>query len=1016
VKQVFQGWWVVAGVFVMLTVTAGFGFYGLPVYLRALTLEQGFSVGAVSGATAVFFLVSGLVGIPVAGWMTRHDPRPLVAVGALTCGLALALLGRVSEVWHVYVAYALFGAGFAASSLVPGTTLVTRWFSRRRSVTLSIASTGLSAGACSSPRSSPPRSRTGPLADVAGWLGLAVVVGVVPVTTWLLRRRPRRSACARTATRRRPRAARPPFLGESAATALRSRYYACVTGAHLLAMLAQVGGIAHLYNLVAERRDVALAATAIQLLAVSSLVGRLLGGLVAERTSMRGLAIVLMVGRCWRCAPSPCSTAAALLVTTVGFGLTVGNLLMLHPLLLAARFGVADYGRIYSRSQLVATLGVAGGPLFIGALHDVVDGYGIAFAVRGGASLVAAGVLAVSGPTRVPRRPEPPSSWHPQHPGAVDATKSRRGGPWQARPHDSAEPVGECQGEHVPGVGDPGDVAPVRGVGRRQPGAGLPGLRLSAGAQGRGEGRHRRRRQPVRHHLGSEGVPRRHRGQGRPDLPRLDGRPGDRALRHLRLHRGHDRHAARDGRPRRRGDRLRAVLRELRPRRGPVGATPRYVTLHAPDWSIDEAELRAAFSDRTRAIIVNTPHNPTGKVFTREELALISELCQTHDALVLTDEIYEHIVYDAEHVPPATVPGLEDRTVTINALSKTYAVTGWRVGLGDRAGRDHEQHPQGARLPHRRRRRPLQAAGAAAMALPPSYYTDSAAAYRERRDLLCSVLERPASRSASRRRLLRAVLDRLARPGAGQQRVRPPDRARPGHRRGPGTSFYADPKDGAGPDPLRVPEDARDAARRRRAHRGAARLARDVPGREPRPGDRQGDRDPPCLQDQPVDDAPGRHGIAQQVGEGQPLVGEQPRVQPRQLRDGVEDLARDRQHHGRRHGADGHLGEDRHGEADGGEPGERRGDVERDERGAPTAASGEMVVPDRSVTSPVGNSAHPTTRPTVATSSDAASAKATRAPYFTARTRARDTGTVSSSAGCRPAPRRRRRRRTRPRR
>jgi aminotransferase len=76
-----------------------------------------------------------------------------------------------------------------------------------------------------------------------------------------------------------------------------------------------------------------------------------------------------------------------------------------------------------------------------------------------------------------------------------------------------------------------------------------------------------------------------------------------------------------------------------------------------PDWSIDEAELRAAFSDRTRAIIVNTPHNPTGKVFTREELALISELCQTHDALVLTDEIYEHIVYDAEHVPPATVPG-----------------------------------------------------------------------------------------------------------------------------------------------------------------------------------------------------------------------------------------------------------------------------------------------------------------------------------------------------------------------
>ena len=146
VAGVFRGWWVVTGVFVMLLVTAGLGFYGLPVYLRSLTVEKGFSVGAVSGATAVFFLVSGLVGIPVAGWMAKHDPRPLIAAGAIACGLSLLLLGRVEQVWHVYVVYVLFGAGFAASSLVPGTTLVARWFSRRRSVALSVASTGLSAG------------------------------------------------------------------------------------------------------------------------------------------------------------------------------------------------------------------------------------------------------------------------------------------------------------------------------------------------------------------------------------------------------------------------------------------------------------------------------------------------------------------------------------------------------------------------------------------------------------------------------------------------------------------------------------------------------------------------------------------------------------------------------------------------------------------------------------------------------------------------------------------------------
>src|SRR5919106_1915275 len=111
------------------------------------------------------------------------------------------------------------------------------------------------------------------------------------------------------------------------------------------------------------------------------------------------------------------------------------------------------------------------------------------------------------------------------------------------------------------------------------------------------------------------------------------------------------------------------------------GAVPRTVTLHAPDWVFDEGELAAAFNDRTRGIVINTPNNPTGKVFTRGELEVISDLCQRWDAIVFTDEIYEHLTYDgAVHVPPGAVAGLEDRTVTISALSKTYAVTGWRVG------------------------------------------------------------------------------------------------------------------------------------------------------------------------------------------------------------------------------------------------------------------------------------------------------------------------------------------------
>jgi aspartate/methionine/tyrosine aminotransferase len=174
------------------------------------------------------------------------------------------------------------------------------------------------------------------------------------------------------------------------------------------------------------------------------------------------------------------------------------------------------------------------------------------------------------------------------------------------------------------------------------------------------------------------------------------------------------------------------------------GATPRFVTLHEPDWSIDEAALRAAFNQRTRAVIVNTPHNPTGKVFGAHELALLAELCQHWDAYVVTDEIYEHLQFlgPGGHLPPARVPGLEDRTVTVNALSKTYAVTGWRVGWTIAPAEQtsairkvHDFLTVGAAAP-------LQEAGVAAMALPSSYYERLAEDYRQRRDLLCGALDK----------------------------------------------------------------------------------------------------------------------------------------------------------------------------------------------------------------------------------------------------------------------------------
>jgi aminotransferase len=170
------------------------------------------------------------------------------------------------------------------------------------------------------------------------------------------------------------------------------------------------------------------------------------------------------------------------------------------------------------------------------------------------------------------------------------------------------------------------------------------------------------------------------------------------------------------------------------------GAVPRYVTLHEPDWHIDESELRAAFGPKTRGIVLNTPHNPTGKVFTRAELEMIAAVCLEHDSLVFTDDIYEHIIYAGTHIPMATLPGMRERTVAINSLSKTYSVTGWRVGwviapppLTGAIRKVHDFLTVGAAAP-------LQAAGAVALQLPATYYETLAANYLERRDLLVGAL------------------------------------------------------------------------------------------------------------------------------------------------------------------------------------------------------------------------------------------------------------------------------------
>ncbi len=227
------------------------------------------------------------------------------------------------------------------------------------------------------------------------------------------------------------------------------------------------------------------------------------------------------------------------------------------------------------------------------------------------------------------------------------------------------------------------------------------------------------------------------------------------------------------------------------------GAVPRFVRLREPDWAFDPDELEGAFSNRTKAIVINTPNNPTGKVFSREELSRVAALCRKWDVVAVTDEIYEHILYDgAEHVRLAALEGMRERTVTISGASKTYSVTGWRVGwclaaprLTSAIRKVHDFLTVGAPAP-------LQEAAAAALELPEDYYRRLARGYQERRDYLVPALEAAGFRAFAPRGAYYVMTDISAFGYADDVSFARALVADGGVAAVPGSSFYADAQAG----------------------------------------------------------------------------------------------------------------------------------------------------------------------------------------------------------------------------
>jgi aminotransferase len=228
------------------------------------------------------------------------------------------------------------------------------------------------------------------------------------------------------------------------------------------------------------------------------------------------------------------------------------------------------------------------------------------------------------------------------------------------------------------------------------------------------------------------------------------------------------------------------------------GATPRFVTMRPPDWAFDPAALRAAFTDRTRIVVVNTPSNPSGKVYTTDELRLVADLCQQRGVIAVTDEIYEYILYDGRrHVSLASLPGMEDRTVTLSGFSKTYSMTGWRLGyvvaardIASRLGVLND-------LLYICAPTPLQHGVAAAFSLPPSYYDELKASYAEKLEMISGALNdsgfgvfRPQGSY-----YLLADVSRLGQPNDREAAAWLLETV--GVTSIPGSSFYANPEDGS---------------------------------------------------------------------------------------------------------------------------------------------------------------------------------------------------------------------------
>ena len=396
-SEKFPGRWILVASFTLLMFSAGVGFYGLAVYLQAFSRDLGWSVSSISLATTFFFLVGGVSGLSIAKFIAKYDVRIMIVAGAVVGSGSLYCMRFVDQRWQLFLVYATYALGWAASGVGPVTTVVTRWFHTKRAGAIAIASTGLSVGGIVvTPLVKWILDGQG-IRNGSPWLALIWFVGTVPIALVFLRPFPHAYGWLPDGARVAP-GEQPTLTGTPLAEALRSRFFIAVTAAFIFTFGAQVGGVQQLVKLVEERTDRSTATLGTVVLSLFSIAARFLGSRLVSRLDMTRFTVGVAALQGVSLALIAVSDSRVVLLVGIAlFGSTVGNMLMMQTLLIAQRFGVLDYPRIVARQSLISYTGTAIGPILLGWLHDVAGGYQASYLAAAACSLVGVVLLSAAG-------------------------------------------------------------------------------------------------------------------------------------------------------------------------------------------------------------------------------------------------------------------------------------------------------------------------------------------------------------------------------------------------------------------------------------------------------------------------------------------------------------------------------------------------------------------------------------------------------------------------------------------